>query len=148
MEFADKNAIESLIFRYVRCVDTCQWHDLGQLFAHAVVTANGGEGVRLEGAEAVANQWRDVNRQYDNGTLNTQHIVTNLEFDEQPNGDISVHSCFTVLQATPVLPLQPIAAGRYTDIFEKKAGAWRYKSKHIDVRLIGNMSQHLNIEIG
>ena len=55
MEFADRNAIESLIFRYVRHVDTCQWHELGQLFAHAVITANGGEGVRLEGAETIGN---------------------------------------------------------------------------------------------
>jgi hypothetical protein len=52
-----------------------------------------------------------------------------------------------VLQATPALPLQPIAAGRYTDNFEKADGVWRYKSKHIDVRLVGNMSQHLNIDI-
>jgi len=148
MDFADRNAIESLIFRYVRHVDTCQWHDLGQLFAHAVITANGGNGVRLEGAETIGNYWRDVNRQYDNGTLNTQHIVTNLEFDEQPNGDISVHSCFTVLQATPALPLQPIVAGRYTDVFEKADGKWRFKSKHIDVRLVGNVSQHLNIDLG
>ena len=148
MEFADKNAIESLIFRYVRHVDTCQWHDLGQLFAHAVITANGGNGVKLEGAETIGNYWRDVNRQYDNGTLNTQHIVTNLEFDEQADGNISVHSCFTVLQATPALPLQPIVAGRYTDLFEKADGQWRFKSKHIDVRLVGNVSQHLNIDLG
>lgn len=148
MEFADRNAIESLIFRYVRHVDTCQWHDLGQLFAHAVITANGGNGVRLEGAETIGNYWRDVNRQYNNGTLNTQHIVTNLEFDEQPNSDISVHSCFTVLQATPALPLQPIVAGRYTDLFEKADGKWRFKSKHIDVRLVGNVSQHLKIDLG
>ena len=38
MEFADRNAIESLIFRYTRYVDTCQWHDLGQLFAAAAIT--------------------------------------------------------------------------------------------------------------
>jgi 3-phenylpropionate/cinnamic acid dioxygenase small subunit len=148
MEFADRNAIESLIFRYVRHVDTCQWHDLGQLFAHAVITANGNGGVKLEGAETIGNYWRDVNRQYDNGTLNTQHIVTNLEFDDLPNGEISVHSCFTVLQATPALPLQPIVAGRYTDLFEKADGKWRFKTKHIDVRLVGNVSQHLKIDLG
>jgi ketosteroid isomerase-like protein len=147
MEFADRNAIESLIFRYTRNVDTCQWRDLGQLFTAAVITANRSD-VRLEGAETIGDYWRDINKQYDNGTLNTQHIVTNLEFDALPNGDVSVHSCFTVLQATPALPLQPIAAGRYTDVFEKADGKWRFKTKHIDVRLIGNMSQHLNIDIG
>jgi 3-phenylpropionate/cinnamic acid dioxygenase small subunit len=147
MEFADRYAIESLIFRYTRYVDTCQWHDLGQLFAAAVITANRTD-QRLEGAEFIGNYWRDFNKRYDNGTLNTQHVVTNLEFEDLADGGISVHSCFTVLQATPALPLQPIAAGRYTDNFEKADGVWRYKSKHIDVRLVGNMSQHLNIDIG
>ena len=150
MEFADKNAIESLIFRYVRHVDTCQWHELGQLFAHAVITANGGNGVRLEGAETIGNYWRDVNRQYDNGTLNTQHIVTNLEFDEQANGDISVHSCFTVLQATPKpCRCNRSPAGRYIDVFEKAGGKPGGTSPSRSTsRLVGNMSQHLNIDIG
>jgi 3-phenylpropionate/cinnamic acid dioxygenase small subunit len=146
MEFADRNAIESLIFRYTRYVDTCQWENLGQLFAAAVITANK-TGVRLEGAEVIGNYWKSINKQYDNGTLCTQHVVTNLEFQDLAGGEISVHSCFTVLQATPKLPLQPIACGRYTDIFEKSDGAWRFRSKHIDVTLVGNMREHLNIEL-
>ena len=146
MEFADRTAIESLIFRYTRYVDTCQWENLGNLFAAAVITANKTD-QRLEGAEVIGNYWKSINKQYDNGTLNTQHVVTNLEFDARPDGAVSVHSCFTVLQATPMLPLQPIACGRYTDIFEKADGGWRYRSKQIDVTLIGNMSQHLNIEL-
>ncbi len=146
MEFADRTAIESLIFRYTRYVDTCQWENLGNLFAAAVITANKTD-QRLEGAETIGNYWKSINKQYDNGTLNTQHVVTNLEFDERPDGAVSVHSCFTVLQATPKLPLQPIACGRYTDLFEKADGRWRYRSKQIDVTLVGNMSQHLNIEL-
>jgi 3-phenylpropionate/cinnamic acid dioxygenase small subunit len=146
MEFADRTAIESLIFRYTRYVDTCQWENLGNLFAAAVITANKTD-QRLEGAEAIGNYWKAINKQYDNGTLNTQHVVTNLEFDALPDGTVSVHSCFTVLQATPKLPLQPIACGRYTDMFDKAGGAWRYRSKQIDVTLIGDMSQHLNIAL-
>ena len=46
------------------------------------------------------------------------------------------------------LPLQPIACGRYDDVFEKTAGTWRFRSKHIEVTLLGDMSQHLNINIG
>jgi hypothetical protein len=91
MEFADRNAIENLIFRYTRYVDTCQWLDLGELFAAAVITANKTD-QRLEGAEFIGNYWKNINKQYDNGTLNTQHVVTNLEFDDLPNGDVSVHS--------------------------------------------------------
>ena len=68
--------------------------------------------------------------------------MTNLEFEDLADGGISV------LQATPALPLQPIVAGRYPDMFEKADGKWRFKSTHIDVRLVGNVSQHLNIDIG
>jgi hypothetical protein len=95
----------------------------------------------------IGRYWKSINRPYDNGTLNTHQVVTNLEFEEQAGGTISVHSCFTALQATPKLPLQPIACGRYPDIFEKVGSAWRYRSKHIDVTLVGDMSQHLNIAL-
>jgi 3-phenylpropionate/cinnamic acid dioxygenase small subunit len=147
MEFRDRNEIESLIFRYVRYVDTCQWHDLGQLFAAATVTAKGTD-LKLEGAEVIGNYWKSVNKQYDTGTLRTHHVVTNLEFEDQSGGEVSVRSCFTVFQATPNLPLQPIVCGRYTDIFDRADGAWRFRSKDIDVTLVGNVREHLNIELG
>ena len=62
MEFADRTAIESLIFRYTRYVDTCQWEDLGNLFAAAVITANKTD-QRLEGAETIGNYWKAINKQ-------------------------------------------------------------------------------------
>jgi hypothetical protein len=52
-----------------------------------------------------------------------------------------------VLQATPTLPLQPIVCGRYQDVFEKPDGAWRFRSKHIEVTLIGQMREHLTIDL-
>ena len=147
MELSDRIQIENQIFRYTRYVDTCQWEDLGRLFAHARITANKTDQV-LEGAEVIGNYWASINRQYDNGTLNTHHVVTNLEWETTADGHVHVKSCFTVFQATPALPLQPIACGRYDDVFEKAEGGWRFRSKHIDVTLMGNMSQHLNIALG
>lgn len=146
MDLSDRMAIESVIFRYARYVDTAQWEALGRLFAAAKVTANKTDRV-LAGAAVVGDYWKATNRVHDNGTLRTQHVVTNLEFEPQPDGTIRVFSCFTVFQATPKLPLQPIAAGRYDDVFEKADGAWRFRSKHIDVTLVGDTSEHLNISI-
>jgi len=146
MELSDRIQIETLIFRYTRYVDTAQWEDLGRLFAAARITANKTDQV-LEGAEVIGNYWKATNKQYDNGTLNTHHVVTNLEFEESADGQVRVRSCFTVFQATPALPLQPIACGRYLDLFDQADGAWRFRSKHIDVTLIGDMRHHLNIEI-
>ena len=39
MDTADRIAIESLIFRYARYVDTAQYESLGELFANARITA-------------------------------------------------------------------------------------------------------------
>ena len=36
----DRTAIENLIFRYARYVDTAQYEALGELFAAASITAN------------------------------------------------------------------------------------------------------------
>lgn len=147
MNAADRVAIEVLIFRYARFVDTARWEELGHLFADAQVTANKTDQV-LTGAVAVRDYWKAINRTYENGTLCTHHVVTNLEFEEAPGGALHVRSCFTVFQATAKLPLQPIACGRYEDTFDQADGRWRFRSKHIDVTLIGNMREHLNIQIG
>jgi hypothetical protein len=40
MNSVDRTAIENLVFRYARYVDTAQYDALGALFAHAKVTTN------------------------------------------------------------------------------------------------------------
>jgi 3-phenylpropionate/cinnamic acid dioxygenase small subunit len=147
MDVADRTAIENLIFRYARYVDTAQYEALGELFANASITANKTD-TPLTGAPVVTEYWRSTNKRYD-GSPRTHHVVTNLEYEPAGDGaEVRVRSCFTVFQAAPRLPLQPIACGRYDDVFEKALGDWRYRSKHIEVTLLGEMAEHLNIEIG
>ena len=57
-------------------------------------------------------------RRYPDGTPRTKHVTTNLivEVDDDA-GTATGRSYFTVLQAVPGLPLQPIVAGRYHDRF-------------------------------
>jgi hypothetical protein len=55
-----------------------------------------------------------------------------------------VRSCYTVLQATDTLPLQPIAAGRYLDEFERVDGVWRFSFRdYSQLDMIGELSWHL-----
>jgi 3-phenylpropionate/cinnamic acid dioxygenase small subunit len=143
----DRTAIANLIFRYARFVDTAQYEALGALFADAVITANK-TAQRFSGAAEVRDYWRMSNRRFEEGTPRTHHVVTNLEFEAGDDpGTVRVHSCFTVLQSTPRIPLQPIACGRYQDLFDRGAEGWRFRSKHIEVTLLGNMSDHLNVAI-
>ncbi|MCY1459320.1 hypothetical protein D9M71_767860 [compost metagenome] len=57
-----------------------------------------------------------------------------------------MRSCYTVLQATDTLPLQPIASGRYFDEFERMDGVWRFSFRdysHLD--MMGDLSAHLSM---
>jgi 3-phenylpropionate/cinnamic acid dioxygenase small subunit len=147
MRSADRTAIANLIFRYARYVDTAQYEALGALFADAVITANK-TSQRFTGAAQVREYWRLSNRRFEDGTPRTHHVVTNLEFEEGgAPGSVRVNSCFTVLQATVKIPLQPIACGRYQDLFDQGPEGWRFRSKHIEVTLLGDMSDHLAVTI-
>ena len=147
MDIADRTAIENLLFRYARYVDTAQYDALGELFADASITANKTD-TPLTGARVISEYWRSTNKRYECGTPRTHHVVTNLEFEPVSGSSrIRLKSCFTVVQAAPRLPLQPIACGRYDDVFERADGGWRFHSKHIEVTLLGEMGEHLNIDI-
>jgi hypothetical protein len=48
-----------------------------------------------------------------------------------------------VFQQTDELPLQPIAAGRYLDRFERVDGRWRFADRLVTGFLLGDRSQHV-----
>jgi 3-phenylpropionate/cinnamic acid dioxygenase small subunit len=145
MNSSDKTAIENLLFRYARYVDTAQYDELGKLFANAKVTANKHDGV-ISGENEVRDYWKMSNKRFEDGTPRTHHVVTNLEFESSGDGGpVKLRSCFTVFQATDKLPLQPIAAGRYQDEFRKTGSQWQFAAKHIEVTMLGEMSHHLNM---
>ena len=146
MELADKVAIDNLIAAYARCVDTADYAALGRMFASGEITANV-RGDRLVGEEQVRTFYSTTNRTHADGTARTHHIVTNFEYHARSPGEVRVDSCFTVLQGTATLPLQPIVAGRYNDVFVKDKVGWRFASKHIIVTHLGNLSEHLTITL-
>ena len=74
MDTADRTAIENLIFRYARYVDTAQYEALGELFAAASITANKTD-APLVGATVISEYWRSINKRYDCGTPRTHHAV-------------------------------------------------------------------------
>jgi hypothetical protein len=82
-------------------------------------------------------------------TLHTKHVTTNLQVHLDPAGGTARTRCyFTVLMQTQTLPLQPIIAGRYHDEFEKHDGRWCFTRRHILTDLVGNLSEHLLLELG
>lgn len=140
-------AIENLLYTYAERIDLGDFDGVAELFAHATIYGqeNGPPESRFVGAEGARRMYAMSTRRYeDDGTPKTKHLTTNLivEVDEEA-GTGTCRSYFCVIQATPVLPLQPIVAGRYHDTFHVVAGSWCFASRTIFVDLMGDLSQHL-----
>lgn len=141
-------AITNLLYRYGELMDQGDLEGVAALFASATIKT-GPDGAIVEGSEAMLALWRAHVRIHPCGTPRTKHVITNpiVEVDEA-SGTATCRSYFTVLQATPDLPLQIIAAGRYHDVFRRTDGAWRFAERdYTMLDLIGDLSQHLLIPV-
>jgi len=143
----DWHAIETLAMTYAERVDLGDFPGVAALFAHATYRAeHGGEIASQEGAAAVQATFDAMVRRYDDGTPRTKHVTTNLMVEL--DGDDARSRCYyTVFQQTDVLPLQPIIAGRYHDRFARVDGVWRFADRLIYSDLIGDLSQHLLVDV-
>jgi len=133
--------IENLIGRYAELVDDGDFAGVGELFADGTFH---GRDAAFTGSDEVTAMLHDQIRLYPNGTPLTRHLTTNLivEADEEA-GTATSRSSVTIFQATPELPLQPIAAGRYADQFRRADGVWRFSSRRVTFQLTGDLSHHL-----
>jgi 3-phenylpropionate/cinnamic acid dioxygenase small subunit len=140
----DEQQICNLVYRYAECVDAGDFDGVGRLFADATYRARRPDGkvATTTGADEVAALMASMVIRYPNGTPRTRHVTSNLivELD----GDAATcRSCYTVFQAVPGLPLQPIITGRYEDRFERTDGRWRFADRMILMDLAGDLSHHL-----
>lgn len=146
----DIQAIKNLIYTYASCVDRADYEALAKMFEKGAIKANRGEeGDALVGSDQIHAHYSGTNKIHESGSPQTHHMVTNVIIDPSQSRSLNVKagSCYLVLQATPNLPLQPIVAGRYDDVFVCENEIWRYAEKFIYVDLIGNISEHLNMEL-
>ena len=120
---AARREIERLIYHYAELQDAADWDAIAEMFEHGDFLADSGVGWR--GKEIAERRTANV-LTYDDGTPRTRHVTTNLTIEVDPErGEASAESCYTILQGPPALPLQPIAAGRYSiaSSASKAAGA-------------------------
>lgn len=148
----DHQQIEALIYRYAQLIDDGDFRGIGRLFAHGRIVLEDGT-VLAEGEEAVTQLYRGTTRLHDDGTPRTLHVTTNVVV-ELDAGDHSARasSYFTVLQQTPSVPLQPIAAGRYRDRFERSPGeegsaGWHFRERMLLPLFYGDVHDHLLIDL-
>jgi 3-phenylpropionate/cinnamic acid dioxygenase small subunit len=136
-----RDAIADLIHAYAERLDAGDLDGVAALFAGADYGRAGGPVRR--GTSEVRSALAVV--KLHDGTPRTKHVITNLIVDvDEAAGTAAARSYFTVLQATPALPLQPILAGRYHDRFARVGDAWRFRERAIHIDLAGDLREHLN----
>jgi 3-phenylpropionate/cinnamic acid dioxygenase small subunit len=141
MSMSSYRAIENLIASYAELVDGGDFAEVGTLLADAAFTGGGGS---LTGRDAIEKMFHDMLIVYEDGTPRTKHVTTNVAIEvEEAAGTAVARAYFTVLQALPDLPLQPIAGGRYHDRFERCDGRWRFVERRVHLDLVGDVSRHL-----
>ncbi|MEV0850192.1 nuclear transport factor 2 family protein [Streptomyces sp. NPDC049954] len=138
----DTAAITNLIAQYAELVDAGDFAGVGELFADAVFL---GSGAPVRGRDAgVEKMLRDSVILYEDGTPRTHHATSNIAVDVDATAGTAVaRSYVTVFQALPDFPLQPVAAGRYHDRFERREGRWRFTERQVRIHLTGDVSHHL-----
>jgi hypothetical protein len=144
---SDEAAIHELLVGYCERVDRADFDGVAELLAHATLRSNAGPDA-VRGREAVRDLYAATNRIHEDGTPRTHHLVTDVIIDvDDRAGRATARSCFVAFQATPRLPLQPIVAGRYQDVFERVDGRWRFADRMVLVDLVGDLSHYMAVEL-
>ncbi len=140
-----RDSIATLLYTYAERLDAGDFAGVAALFARSTYgAAMPADGPRRQGsAEVLAALERLVQRH--DGIPRTKHVITNAIIDvDEAAGTATSRSYFTVFQATPALPLQPIIAGRYHDRFARADGTWHFADRRIFMDLVGDLREHLN----
>ncbi len=142
--FADWHAINALLMAYAEHLDAGRFDDVAAMFEHSAYRIEHADGPHVSSYQGAAQvrAFCEQTRLYPDGTPRTKHVITNviIELD----GDRARSRCYsTVFQQTDVLPLQPIASGRYIDQFERVGREWRFADRLVTGFLLGDRSQHV-----
>lgn len=140
-------AISNLLYLYAELMDAGDLDGAAALFRHADILV--GDSDTPIDFRALRETWGRYVLLHPCGTPRTKHVVTNpiIEIDEVA-GAATCRSYYTVLQACGDFALQPIAAGRYHDRFERIDGIWRFSFRDYRMLdLVGALGQHLRLPV-
>lgn len=147
MSVEDRLAITDLVYRYAELIDSGDFDGMSQLLGRAAF--GGANTATMPGAD-VAGLFAMTTRLFPDregpGTPKTRHLVLNLIVEVADDATAAARSTFCVVQATDLIPLQPIIAGRYHDRFARDDGGWYFTERIIDVEMVGDVSDHLLID--
>jgi 3-phenylpropionate/cinnamic acid dioxygenase small subunit len=138
---SDEQAIAALIHLYAERLDDGDLDGVAALFADATWRTPA-RAEALRGRVAVRRAYEGV--VLHDGRPATKHVITNLTIDVAADrAAATARSYFTVMQARPGFPLQPIVCGRYHDAFARDERGWRFSDRLIIPDLVGDLRHHL-----
>jgi hypothetical protein len=141
--------IRNLLGTYCERIDAGDFDGVGALFGDGGVVADEHGNVLARGAAAIAAFYSSTTRRHEDGTPRTKHLVVDTVLSVVAEDAVEARSSYLVLQAAEGLPLQPIIAGRYVDTFVVgSSGAWSWKERRFLVDLLGDLSHHLDVDLG
>ena len=143
-----RTEIENLLYLYAEAIDAGDFEAIGQLFSKGKMFGTDGA-VSGEGSDGVRAIYDRSTKVFEDGTPKTQHVTTNAIFEFSEGGrSAQVRSRFTVFQALPDFPLQPIITGHYADTFAyTDADGWHFTERRMRTVLLGDLSRHLKYEL-
>lgn len=144
-----RTAIENLMYRYAEAIDAGDFEEIGEIFAHGRMIGPDGK-VSGEGKAGVKAIYDRSTVLFEDGTPKTQHVTSNLIYEfADDDRSAFVRSRFTVFQALPDFPLQPIITGHYADRFAyTDALGWHFVERGMRPVLLGDLSRHLKYTLG
>ena len=144
-----RTAIENLLYLYTERIDAGDFAGVGEMFAKGrMVGPDGTE--QGAGRDAVKAIYDQATKLYEDGTPRTQHLTSNVHIEfEEGDQAARVRSRFTVFQALPAFPLQPIITGHYADRFAcSEDEGWHFTERRMRPTLLGDLSRHLKYSLG
>ena len=136
--------IENLLYRYAELVDAGDFDGMADLLAQATVGGFDDPG-GVRGRDGIARLFHTTTVRHEDGTPRTKHVTTNVIVEVDEGGETATaRAYFTVFQALPGMPLQPIVAGRYRDRFALGPVGWAFTERRFAVDLVGDVSRHLS----
>ncbi|WAT01943.1 nuclear transport factor 2 family protein [Rouxiella chamberiensis] len=140
-QYIDESRIQRLLSLYAHNLDDGKFTENALLFEHAdFIVIND----FAHGSQEVKQFFENGVQRHEDGTPRTWHSVSNVLIELSATGETARSVCyFTVHQALDAFPLQPICAGRYEDSFEKYQGEWRFTSRKVVPRLMGDVHLHV-----
>jgi hypothetical protein len=139
--------IEALLHEYARRIDDGDFAGVGLLFERGRILDDRGR-VVAEGATPVQALFETTTRRFDDGTPRTQHLTTNVVIDVDPGEDRARGRYYLTEHQAGEGTLAPIVGGRYDDRFAANEDGWHFIERAMHVRIIGDVSRHLLVDLG